>query len=137
MTFAEIANAIRSRFQTQIEEGQSVTVKYDNEDANQAPDGEKWIRFTILEGQSFQMDLGSNKTFRNPGVAVAQIFVPAGHGTKDAEDLADAIRTAFRAQAAGGVTYQTPYLAPVGNPSNGDWWQLNVNCPYFADDTES
>lgn len=133
MTFETLANAIRSRFKTQVVGSTGLAVAYDNAPFTEPADS-KWVRFAVLEADSSQVSLGTGRRFRTPGVAVAQIFVPIQQGDKDALVLADQIKLAFRAQSVGGVVYKTPSLRRVGR--TGKWYQINVNCPFYADDIE-
>lgn len=136
ITYQAVEDAIRTRFNTQIAIGQNVTTLFDNQD-EKPPTSGRWIRFTITPGETIQVELGKLKRFRHFGIATAQIFDEIGKGTKDINILINAINTAgiFRSVSVGGVVYRTPSILRVGR--SGPFYQMNVNVPYYADDTES
>lgn len=136
MTYSAIEDAIRSRFNTQITISKFVTTIFDNEDADLPTTGQ-WIRFTIIAGETEQVEFGSKKRFRQFGMATAQIFDEIGKGTKNINLLVDNINTSgvFRSVSANGVVYRTPSILRVGRVAN--WYQVNVNVPFYSDDVES
>lgn len=133
MSSEALHNAIRSRFKTEVaDKNAGLVVIYDN-----APDPDKdalWVRFTVLEGDANQQSLGPPRKFRTVGVAVGQVFALVDTGDRKALQVADKIKLAFRAISAGGVTYRTPSVKNVGRVDR--WWQVNVTCPFYADETE-
>lgn len=131
-TFETLHNAIRSRFETQVETPQSITAVYDN-GPDEHPDDALWVRWTVLPGASNQIELGANPSYRTVGVAVAQIFQPIKQGDKAALELADVIVTTFRAVTDTGVKFLVPSVRVVGR--DGAWWQVNVTCPFQCDET--
>jgi hypothetical protein len=118
--------------------GQSVTImsalptQYDNDASFDRPVGAPWCRFTVLQGDTRQVSCGGAKRFRLPGVAVAQLFIPIGEGDKRGLELADDVNVAFRSLTASGVKFMSPSVQNMGR-QEGEW-QLNVSCPFFADD---
>ena len=118
--------------------GDTVTIKsalptqYDNDDSFTKPESAPWCRFTVLQGETAQVTAGGFKRFRQPGVAIAQIFVPVGEGGARALQIADQVKLAFRSVTAAGVIYKSPSAENMGR--RGGEWQVNVNCPFFADD---
>jgi len=118
--------------------GDTVTIKsalptqYDNDGSFTRPKGAPWCRFTVLQGETAQVTAGGFKRFRQPGVAIAQLFMPLGEGDKRGLELADAVKLAFRSVTAAGVIYRSPSVQNMGR-QEGEW-QLNVSCPFFADD---
>ena len=133
MSFETLANTIRGRFKTLVVASTGLLVAYDNAPFTPT-DGVKWVRFTVLPGDSVQASIGVAKRFRTVGVAVAQIFLPIDRGDKDALALAETVKLAFRATTVSGVTFRTPSLRRVGRTDN--WYQINVNCPFYADEIE-
>lgn len=133
MNFETMANTIRSRFSAQIATPESVPTQYDNHNM-EPPDDQLWVRLTIVPGDSSQVSIGgdSNNRYRNVGVMIAQIFLPIGHGDQEAYQLADKIKTAFNSKSDSGVVFKTTSIARVGKTNS--WWQLNVKCPFYADD---
>lgn len=134
MGFETRHNAIRKRFQDEIQDGIPIVVLYDN-DPTEKPENAEWIRLTILPGESLQVSIGDNKRFRHPGVAMAQVFTLIEKGDQRALELADLIQVAFRSRTEDGVTYRTPSVIVVGR--SGGWHQVNVNIPFFQDDFET
>ncbi len=134
-TFQAIEDAIRTRFNTQITISQNVTTLFDNQD-NEPPTTGRWIRFTVTPGETEQVELGSSKRFRQFGIAVAQIMDEIGKGTKNINLLINAINTSgiFRSVSVGGVVYRTPSVLRVGRV--GNYYQVNVLIPFYADDVE-
>lgn len=128
-----MANAVRSRFDTQIGTGQSVKVLYDNEAEIDAslPTAAQFVRLTLQPGIQDQLELGSPRTFRTNGRAVASIHAPLAIGDGAAITLADAVADAFRAVEADGVTYRTPSLTPVRR--QGAWWVVSVEIPFYVE----
>lgn len=110
----------------------ALPTQYDNDGAFTKPEGAVWCRFSILPGETLQIEMGDLNRYRTVGVAMAQVFTPVGQGDKEALIVADAIKTAFRAVSAGGVVFKTPSLQVVGR--SGDEWQQNVNCPFYVDE---
>ena len=133
MTSEAIANAIRSRFKTQVADVVPLPTQYDNHDTPN-PDNAKWCRLTIKTGETFQVSLGApgSQRERTHGVVIAQLFGPLGDGDGDLRDIADAVRVAFRRVTDTGVTFRTPSIHEQG--LLGDSWQINVVCPFYADD---
>lgn len=135
MTYEDLHNAIRSRFQTQVADAQDLPTIYDNDPAAPPADGSLWCRFVILDGQSRQTVCGVTE-YRLVGVAVASLFGPLGWGDAALQRTVDAIIAAFRGQSAAGVRYGDAYEQRVGQTDEGDYYQINVVCPFQADTQE-
>lgn len=133
MTFEAMANAIRSRFKTQIADANSLPTQYDNDPTEPDKTG-LWCRLSINPGDSFQKSIGAPGAnyHRTVGVMFAQLFVSVGKGDKALYEMADLIKTAFRCVAASSVHFGEPSIRKIGRTEN--YWQLNVNCPFYADD---
>lgn len=130
MTYTEIHNAIRSRFKTLIEDGQGLATVYDNDGQSPPTDNSMWCRFYVMDSPGRRLTIGT-KTYRRFGVAVAQLFGPAGHGDGELIELADVIVEAFTSVSADGVRYLTAYQQPVGLEEGQ--YQINVVCPFEAE----
>lgn len=134
MTIETIANSIRSRFGTTVEDVESVTVHYDNEPF-ESPGDSAWIRCHIVFGEAVRRSLGSSSSrYRSVGVMMANIYTPIGKGDKAGLAIAETVRDAFRSVTADGISYRVPSVIPVGRSDNGKWWQINVNCPFYFDE---
>ena len=133
MTKTAIANAIRSRFKTQVADVLSLGTQYDNQKYDN-PDNAKWCRLTVKFGETIQKSVGSpaGNRDRTSGVVMAQLFCPAGKGDSDLLAIADAVVTAFKRVTDTGITFATPSSDVRGRVGNE--WQINVNCPFYADD---
>ena len=132
MTVDALHNTIRGRFQTVVATPLSLPTAYDNA-AFTRPQAAPWARWTVLPGESFQASFGgATNRYRTPGVAVAQLFVPIETGDKVALEMAQAVKAAFRGVAVGGVTFREPSVTRVGRVD--DEYQINVTCPWQADD---
>lgn len=133
MTHEAVANAIRSRYGTLVEDAESVPTEYDNKPFGGSKDS-IWTRCSILFGQGSQESLGdpSSNRYRYVGVLMVSIFVPIEKGDKEALALAQVVRDSFLSVTFGGVTFRTPSIIPVGK--TGTWHQVNVNSPFYFDE---
>jgi hypothetical protein len=128
-----MANIIRGRFKSQIADVLPLTTQYDNENLDN-PDNDIWCRLTIKSGETLQKSVGNpeGNRERTPGIMMVQIFGPIGKGDSDLRNIADLITDAFRRVTDNGVTFGTPSRYESGR--DGSEWQINVNCPFYADD---
>lgn len=130
--YNDLHNTVRNRFKVQVEDVESVTTLYDN-DPTDEPDAAIWVRWQVQPGQAFQAETGGIKNnHRVPGFGIAQIFGEINLGDKIILELADKIKDAFLTVTQNGVIFQTTFLTIVGRQGNN--WQVNVNCPFYADD---
>jgi len=131
----KLHDVVRKRFSDEF--GKEYSVSYDNAPFTQ-PDSETWIRWSVTTGDSFPIEL-SGKTQRHTGVAIAQVFSLLGKGTREALILADRIVAKFLSQAdttsvsGNSVVFRTPSIRQVGR-TDSQWWQINVTCPFYADE---
>lgn len=130
MTALTTANAIRTRFRTNVTDVYSYSTAWDNMPFS-PPSGALWLQFSVLHGDSDQVEVGGGGRFRTNGVAFANVFAPVDTGDAAATQAADRIVAEFRAVTAGGVTYRTPSVRRVGR--SGNWFQINVEIPWYAD----
>lgn len=96
------------------------------------PNSGSWVRLSIREGESNQVDLNSAPRVRETGRIYLQIFVVRGNGTAAARAFADLAKPIFRRAQFSGISCRVPTVQPVGDTEG--WWQLNVSWPYYADD---
>jgi len=99
------------------------------------PQGSAWVRGTVQEGESRTVEIGSQKTIRNRGVLLLQCFAPILTGDSALYALLDVAVNGYRNKTDSGVLYRTPSLQPLRR--DGEWWQRNVNVPYYFDDQDS
>lgn len=133
MSYAAIHDTIRLRFKTLVADAQSVLVAYPNAPFTPPDSTTTWVRMSILDGESSQIELEHNdgSTYRRVGNLVAQIFGPIELGTGALMDLADAIAAAFRRVYVSPVRFRVPSIDTIGR-SEGRW-QVNVTCPWESD----
>lgn len=134
--FETLHNAVRTRFQDQVETPESVIVIYDNSPIK-PPEDSMFVRMAVRPGVSFRAENGGaagRNRFRTPGVLMATIFAPLEGGDRAMLQLADVINTAFRAITAAGVTYQTPRVTNRGRDEDGRFWRIAVTCPFYSDE---
>ena len=130
---ADIFQAIRSRFQTEIATEQAISVVYDN-GPEPASISASWCRFSVSVDNHEQQTMGTVR-YRMTGTATAQLFTPIAKGDGASIDLADAVVTAFR-----GVRIASPQIrfSPppgiIGTAEQEDAWCIRtVLIPYAAD----
>ncbi len=134
MRAADIHLAIRTRAKAVIIDGSLLPAGSVSLDANSTFEPPKTIYavLSIRMGEAFQASAGgTTRLFRQPGLAIFQVFVPIDSGEAPALELADSIADGFRAVTVGNVMYETPSVQSVGRTD--DKWQVNVTCPFEAD----
>jgi hypothetical protein len=126
-------DAIRKRFNDNLLTGGFV-IEYDNDKDFTKPGRGLWGRLVLLPGEKFVVGKGSPGAdrYRLPGEAVLQIFAPAETGMAGLWTKVDQVMSFFQGVTAAGVTYRTPRPVNVGR--DGKWQQVNVHCPWYADD---
>lgn len=142
MNFEAIANAIRTRFRTEIQIPQSIVVHYDNvprpidkTNAEVVYPETTWVKLEIQDNSTTQASLGIGKRFRTEGAMRAKIHQPIGLGDQAPRSMFDKINAKFRSVTASGVTYLTPRLER--SYVEGKWFILDAYCPFYADDVET
>lgn len=132
MIIDAVSKASRSRFKTLIADVQSLPTHYDNQKFT-VPENTRWCRLTVLPGDTEQADMGTPaKRWRTSGVVVAQLFSPLEQGDENILQLADLIAETFRGKTVAPAIFRSPSIVRVGRA--GPWWQVNVSCPWFADE---
>jgi hypothetical protein len=130
-TIDALHDVLTSRFETLVETPQSVPTAYDNMPFTK-PTNSKWARWTVKVGSTNLIEIGSTlKTYRRIGVAIASLFVPINDGIQVITTLADVVETSFRTLTVSGVKFGTPTPTVVGG--DGQWFQMNVSCPFEVD----
>lgn len=107
-------------------------IAYQNVNFNPST-ADSWVRLNVLPASASQISMGSTPYFRYNGVVVVQVFTRPGTGGKGSMRLVDYVTTIFRAKNIGGIQFGVPVVAHVGS-ING-WNQVNVNCPYYREDS--
>ena len=130
---ADIFEAIRSRFATQIGSGQSINVVYDN-GPEPASITSSWCRFIVGIDNQEQISMGTVR-YRLTGTATARLFTHIAKGDRTAMDLADAVVAAFRGvRLTSPDVIFTPPPGVIGTADQQDAWSiLTVEIPFRAD----
>lgn len=130
---ADIFQAIRSRFQTEIGSELGISVVHDN-GPEPASISASWCRFSVSAEQPTQATMGT-VFYRMTGTATVQLFTPIAKGDGASIDLADAIVTAFRGvRIASPQIRFTPPPGIIGTADQEDAWCIRtVLIPYAAD----
>ena len=129
MTFNEVQTIIFSRVNTSIKVGMSIPVQYPNVVFDKPISG-TYCAITILTAETQAMAIGGKRT-RLSGILVIQIFSLIGIGDATALSLCDDIISLFTQETVSGVRFQTPFAKEIGRSE--EWYQVNVQCPFFAD----
>lgn len=116
-------------------EGSTVVLptEYPNQDFERPDDG-IWARFNWLSGDTQQVSFGSpgNRRFRETDTLIVQVFGPVDQGSGEVENEAQRVAAVFDALTYENVTYRPAKIVEVGREAN--WFQLNVEVSFFADD---
>lgn len=97
--------------------------------------GAAWGRFVVMQGETNPMAIGGQGFTRGVGVAVLQMFVPEGAGTKIFTDNADRFANIFDLlRLNDGTTYLHFDTAGVVDAGKTDGWlQRNVRVTFRRD----
>lgn len=134
MSWETLHNTVRTRFKTQVADAESLPTQYDNAQFA-VPQTGAWATWSVIQADSLQASTGGGnggERYRTLGLGEAQIFTALEEGPQPALALADKVRAAFRRVTQSGVVFESPSLSVVGR--EGKWWQVNVTCPFYADD---
>lgn len=96
----------------------------------------EWIRVSIRHGNSDISGLGTNRSFRHKGIVTIQIFTLFNKGVGRALELADYAYNLFNSRQIGSSQFETPSVVNT-IPVDGQWHQINVDCPYYREEFES
>lgn len=132
MGYATDAQVIRQRFEAQWPAAASPVVPHTFGDVRYTPPNDgPWVRLTVIPGPQVQASKGLRRRFRRVGLAVVDIFVPAGSGDGLAVALGDAVTDIFAGRTVSGVLFRGTSLERVG--VDGAWLQYSASTPYQAD----
>jgi Bacteriophage related domain of unknown function len=111
-------------------------IQYDNVPFIQ-PKSEHYIAIHILDGESFQANLGNSFRERHPGVLQIDVLAPRDMGTKLQNQIAKTIGTAFtalndRLSDGASVVFRTPSYPDLGE--QGPWKVCAVSVGYYRDE---
>jgi hypothetical protein len=129
MTLTEIRAAIISRMTAQTAIA-SADVRYPN-DKTYDPSGKTiWARLTNLPGMAGSNEIGNGPVVHRTGLAVIQLFVPAGSGSLLITKTADQLRELFEFKTDGSLDYFAVSAVDAGETDG--WAQYNLQIPYRA-----
>ena len=134
MSWQTTEDTIRQRWVVQIVGNTTPALPtiYENQERDKPQIGH-WARLAIIPGESRQVSIGDTSIrFRRHGIIMVSLFEEIGRGTKNLNILADQVVVAFRSLIISSIHYRTPTIVRVGRTAN--WWQLNVDCPFFSDE---
>lgn len=129
MTLTEIRAAIISRMTAQTAIA-AADVRYPN-DKTYEPSGKAiWARLTNLPGMAGSNEIGNGPVVHRTGLAVIQLFVPAGSGSLLITKTADQLRDLFEFKTDGRLDYFAVSAVDAGETDG--WAQYNLQIPYRA-----
>lgn len=132
MSFISAHNEIRTRLNT--EWANATPIAFPNVSFNPPSPPSVWIRLTVNDGESQQIDIGSKPaTIRYAGVIFVQIFTVSNKGDAEALTLADNVKTIFNNWNGVNVVCRAAKIINVGNDGQG-WYQVNVAIPFIRDE---
>ncbi|WP_432372276.1 phage tail terminator-like protein [Pantoea allii] len=129
MTLTEIRNAIISRMTAQTAIA-SEDVSYPNGPTYDPSGKSIWARLTNIPGMAAANEIGAGPVVQRAGIAVIQIFVPAGSGSLLITQTADKLRELFEFQTDGRLDYFAVSAVDAGETDG--WSQMNIHIPYRA-----
>lgn len=142
MGIAAEHNEIRKRFNTVW--ANRTPIAWPNVSFNSPNPQTPWVRFSVRNTDSMQVDIGSpTKTFRNGGIIFIQIFGAPNEGTADLAKLADDAAAIFRNWCGVSVRCRAASIKDIGTgvanwlgtSSGADgWYQMLVTIPFQRDE---
>lgn len=91
---------------------------------------DSWTRFVVRENDWQQQTMGpvGGRNFLRKGLAILQIFSPAGKGRKAANDLADTFKDGFEGVTVAGIRYHEVTRNVIGQ--DGRWFHLDASAVF-------
>ncbi|MDN4134061.1 phage tail terminator-like protein [Pantoea ananatis] len=129
MTLTEIRNTIISRMTAQTAIA-SEDVSYPNGPTYDPSGKSIWARLTNIPGMAAANEIGAGPVVQRTGIAVIQIFVPAGSGSLLITQTADKLRELFEFETDGRLDYFAVSAVDAGEADG--WAQMNIQIPYRA-----
>jgi len=129
MTLTEIRKAIISRMTAQTAIA-SEDVSYPNGPTYDPSGKSIWARLTNIPGMAAANEIGAGPVVHRTGIAVIQIFVPAGSGSLLITQTADKLRELFEFETDGRLDYFAVSAVDAGEADG--WAQMNIQIPYRA-----
>lgn len=137
MGIEAIHSTVRARLSENF--GDLYRIAYDNAPeppAKVGVDPQPWMRAAVRTAGTTQTAIGGTGTganrYRTTGSLLITLMDASEKGDGVLLALADKIVLAFRAVTVGNVVFRTPSVSTVGR--FGGSWQVNVSCPFYADE---
>lgn len=139
MTFEEIRQAVVGRMVTFTGIEQS-RIDYPNQSTRLTPpDSGIWCRLSVQHGTSFFTGMGDKPCTRRPGNIVIQCFAHLNAGTKELNQLTDALVDHFQYWSYEKLECWEASQIDIGNDANNndsvgsEFYQINVMIRFVAD----
>lgn len=129
MTLTEIRNAVITRMTAQTAIA-SEDVRYPNDKTYDPSEKAIWARLTNLPGMAGSNEIGNGPVVHRTGIAVIQLFVPAGSGSLLITKTADQLRELFEFKTDGRLDFFAVSAVDAGETDG--WAQYNLQIPYRA-----
>lgn len=124
-------NSERASIESRLQDNWSTTtIKIENVPFKTPTDQSPWIRLTIIDGESNQIDLAG--LHRRVGIIIISVFTQKNSGTVTARTYADTIAAIYRSARFGNVVCYSPTIIRVGTTE--EWYQLNIKIPFYVDE---
>lgn len=130
-TILEAQAAVRARFRDLIATPRSLLVHYDNWPEQQPPVAAPWVFLRVVRIASPTVEGGAGLLKRDRGLMTAHIYAPAARGSREANELADAIESAFAAREHSGVRYLDARYEDIG--VQAPWYRIKVEVPFDSE----
>lgn len=128
------STSIYQELRTKYLSGVSIPTEYPNEEFTRPAPAAIWGRFTIIKGETVQMDIGAPiKTFRTPGILIIQLFAPLDAGSIGILNEGDSVASLFRNWCGQTIRCRAATVEEIGNDNLG-WYQVNVTIPFHTDE---
>jgi|SRR5690554_1582896 len=131
MTFEDIRKTVEVRMAAWAT-AKTISVAYDNvKPSFDTAALDKWVRCTIIDGDSFTAGIGSDPCVRRVGLVSMQIFTRRDKGSLAAREIATSLASHWEYYQSGGFSTQAARLINVGPDDN--YYQLNLQVGFTAD----
>lgn len=136
----DIANALRSRWKTLVEDALSIRTKYPNAPFAVPAAGsvDVWAEYNMEVIESEQMELSpSSALVRHIGYITANLYFKQGGTAQSPKITVDQIVPLFRmltvtAGSEIGIVFRVPRPTTIGDYR--EWYAVNLTCPFFVDE---
>ena len=134
MSFADVTEAIRARFRTEVTEPHSLVVQHSN--AVPEKNVQRWCQLYVEVISTQQVSVGARPRFRIAGRLVVNLFTRLNEGDGWLLQALDWVNTAFRSVTIADPQIRFDAPSPSGpsvRDEDGGYWRLPTNVPFRAD----